>query len=97
MDGAFSPIANIRDTQTEALAQALRTSIGWLLREQTLEGFWVGMAEINPPGGWAFERANILYPDVDDTALALLVWSQVRRNCGLLREQIGRAVERGAA
>ena len=25
------------------------------------------------PGGWPFERANNNYPDVDDTALALMV------------------------
>jgi squalene-hopene/tetraprenyl-beta-curcumene cyclase len=29
-------------------------------------------------GGWAFERANTLYPDVDDTAVAMIVLAQLR-------------------
>ncbi len=41
----------------------------WLLKEQVLEGGdWQVKAKSVPPGGWAFEFHNDLYPDLDDTA-----------------------------
>ena len=41
----------------------------WLLKEQVLEGGdWQVKAKRVPPGGWAFEFHNDLYPDLDDTA-----------------------------
>ena len=30
-------------------------------------------------GGWAFERANTLYPDVDETAVAMVVLAKIRK------------------
>ena len=30
------------------------------------------------PGGWAFERANVHYPDIDDTAVVLIVLARLR-------------------
>ena len=32
------------------------------------------------PSGWAFERANLHYPDIDDTAVALIVLSRLPRH-----------------
>ena len=49
-------------------------ALNWLLeRQSSHRGDW---AMLNPklePGGWAFERANVHYPDIDDTAVALCV------------------------
>ena len=45
----------------------------WLLQEQVLkEGDWQVRAKGVPPGGWAFEFHNQLYPDLDDTGVIVL-------------------------
>jgi squalene-hopene/tetraprenyl-beta-curcumene cyclase len=63
-------------TETEALERAL----GWVVDQQVLgPGDWrVGVKNVEP-GGWAFERANARYPDVDDTAVAIGVLARARR------------------
>jgi squalene-hopene/tetraprenyl-beta-curcumene cyclase len=44
----------------------------WLMNQQILErGDW-GRSNRAAPGGWCFEYKNPYYPDVDDTAMALL-------------------------
>ncbi len=87
---ALSEIGH-RVPETPAMARALR----WLLDHQVLvPGDWSVTAPTLPPGGWAFERANNSYPDVDDTALALLILSQIRRDCGALRQEVEQAIER---
>jgi squalene-hopene/tetraprenyl-beta-curcumene cyclase len=81
-----------RAPATPAMSRALR----WILDHQVLvPGDWSVIATGFEPGGWSFERANNFYPDVDDTALALLVLSQVRHDCGFLREEVERAIDRG--
>ena len=37
------------------------------------------------PSGWAFERANLQYPDIDDTAVALIVLARLPRACSISR------------
>src|SRR5207244_9885820 len=57
---------------------ALRRAASWLLDKQTSRrGDW---AQRNPaaPGGWYFEHRNELYPDVDDTCMALMVLRRAR-------------------
>ncbi len=45
----------------------------WLLAEEvTGKGDWSVRAPDVAPGGWAFEFANDLYPDVDDAAVVIL-------------------------
>jgi squalene-hopene/tetraprenyl-beta-curcumene cyclase len=89
---ALSEIGH-RVPTTPAMARALR----WLLDHQVLiRGDWSVKAPTLPPGGWSFERANAFYPDVDDTALALLVLARIRQNCGAgsLRREVDQAIER---
>ena len=58
---------------------ALRRGIRWLLsKEVTRKGDWAVRVDAEP-GGWFFEHHNEFYPDVDDTAMALMA----------LREQFG--------
>jgi squalene-hopene/tetraprenyl-beta-curcumene cyclase len=46
---------------------------GWLLREEVrVKGDWAVRLPELPPGGWAFEFENDLYPDVDDTVVVAL-------------------------
>jgi squalene-hopene/tetraprenyl-beta-curcumene cyclase len=55
---------------------AIARAAAWLMRKQCRKpGDW---ARRNPaaPGGWYFEHRNELYPDVDDTCMALMVLRQ---------------------
>ncbi|HLH14116.1 MAG TPA: prenyltransferase/squalene oxidase repeat-containing protein, partial [Solirubrobacteraceae bacterium] len=71
---------------------AMLAGARWLLGEEiTVPGDWAVKRPDLQPGGWAFEFANVNYPDVDDTAevvLALLRLSERRE----LRAPIDAAV-----
>ena len=66
----------------------------WLLKEQILGGGdWQVRAKSVPPGGWAFEFDNDLYPDLDDTSEIVMALHKVRiRPDHNRREAIDRAV-----
>ena len=62
----------------------------WLLAEEvTVKGDWAVRVPHVEPGGWAFEFANDLYPDVDDAAVVCLALRELGMG--------GSAVERGLA
>ena len=62
------------DPQHPALQQAAQ----WMLREQVLAGGdWQVKNPDTPPGGWAFEFDNDVYPDVDDTAVVLMALERI--------------------
>jgi squalene-hopene/tetraprenyl-beta-curcumene cyclase len=46
----------------------------WLMKKQITEchGDWIHKSLKPKPGGWPFEQENDQYPDLDDTALAIL-------------------------
>lgn len=70
---------------------ALVTSAGWLLTEEIRRrGDWSVRRPALPPGGWAFEFDNDGYPDIDDTAEAVLALRRVRHP--EVRPAIDRAV-----
>ncbi len=49
-------------------------ALDWVLQKQILvKGDWAETVKGVEGGGWAFERANTFYPDLDDTAVALIV------------------------
>src|SRR5690606_38187755 len=57
----------------------LERALDYLLDKQILvDGDWSVMLPGVPCGGWAFERANTYYPDLDDTAVALTVLCRIR-------------------
>jgi squalene-hopene/tetraprenyl-beta-curcumene cyclase len=57
---------------------ALQRAATWLLGKQTRRpGDWARRNPA-PPGGWFFEHRNELYPDVDDTCMALMVLRRAR-------------------
>jgi squalene-hopene/tetraprenyl-beta-curcumene cyclase len=58
---------------------AVRRGVQWLLERQTTrQGDWAKTVRAEP-GGWYFEAANEFYPDVDDTAMALMaLWAQLQ-------------------
>ena len=58
---------------------ALLRGAEWLLGEEvTAGGDWAVRRPHLAPGGWAFEFANVNYPDVDDTAEVVLALRRVR-------------------
>ncbi len=60
--------------------QMMDHAIDWILEKQiTTGGDWQVKVRGVPCGGWAFERANTFYPDIDDTAVAIIVLSRARR------------------
>jgi squalene-hopene/tetraprenyl-beta-curcumene cyclase len=57
---------------------ALRAAAGWLLGEEIrVRGDWAVRRPALEPSGFAFEFANDHYPDVDDTAVAILALAAV--------------------
>jgi squalene-hopene/tetraprenyl-beta-curcumene cyclase len=58
--------------------ERLARAAAWLVAKQTRRvGDWAHR-NAAPPGGWYFEHRNELYPDVDDTCMALMVLRQAR-------------------
>jgi squalene-hopene/tetraprenyl-beta-curcumene cyclase len=73
---------------------AMLRAADWLLGEQILaRGDWAVRRPSLEPGGWAFEFANVNYPDIDDTAEVVLALRAVDHPD---RSRVKRAIERGA-
>jgi len=68
--------------------ESIRRAARWLLDEQIVDrvGDWaVRVPGARDCGGWAFEFANDLYPDVDDTAIVVLALLQCEQTPELRR------------
>ncbi len=74
---------------------AVLRATDWLLGEEIrVRGDWSVRRPGLAPGGWAFEFANDLYPDTDDTAEIVLA---LRRTAHPDPQRVRAAVERGVA
>lgn len=63
-------------------SEPLQTALSWILEKEVVTGGdWQVKLPQLPPGGWAFERANSRYPDIDDTAVALIVLAHLKKQC----------------
>ena len=92
-DTALAVIA-LRDAGLPGDHDAIGRASGWLLdQEVRSRGDWAVRRPHIPAGGWAFEFANINYPDVDDTAEVLLALNSAREH----RPEIAPAIDRGVA
>jgi squalene-hopene/tetraprenyl-beta-curcumene cyclase len=77
-DTALAIVA-LSDAGVPADHPALVRAADWLLGEEvTQDGDWSMVRPGLAPGGWAFEFANVNYPDVDDTAEVVLALERVR-------------------
>jgi len=57
----------------------LRKATQWLIDQQVRAwGDWNVYVRDARGGGWAFQRSNSFYPDVDDTAVAISVLARIR-------------------
>lgn len=86
-------MAALAESGLSADHPALNQAADWLLDREVREpGDWSVRNPEIAPGGWAFEYANRFYPDVDDTATALMA---LRRTARFQETRCREAVERG--
>ncbi|MEM9445700.1 MAG: squalene--hopene cyclase [Verrucomicrobiota bacterium] len=72
----------------------LSQAMDWVLGEQVrMRGDWDVYVPEAPAGGWAFERANDFYPDVDDTAVAVIVLTRLRKHTAKAPEELDQAID----
>jgi len=77
-------------------AREVEKALLWVLDQQVLRpGDWKVKCPHLAPGGWAFEYKNYFYPDMDDTAVALIVLSQFKDDPKWKQKGIEKAIERG--
>jgi squalene-hopene/tetraprenyl-beta-curcumene cyclase len=82
-DTALAVIA-LGDAGVDPGGEPMRKARDWLLREEIrTRGDWAVRCKDTPAGGWAFEFDNDGYPDVDDTADAVLALRQTRPTAAL--------------
>jgi len=56
----------------------MERALKWLLDSEVLyRGDWAQTNKHAEPGGWAFERSNLHYPDIDDTSVALIMLARL--------------------
>jgi len=94
-DTALAVVA-LREAGLPADHPALRRAGEWLLDQEVRHrGDWAVRRPNLEPGGWAFEFANVNYPDVDDTAEVVLALLKLgagdERFAARARQAIGRA------
>lgn len=78
-DTMLSSMALLDCGRTVDDCSALSRGLEWLLSKQNFApGDWQLTVKGVAPGGWSFERANAAYPDVDDTAVAMIVLARAR-------------------
>jgi len=86
-------LTGLFDAGTPADHPALVKAVDWLLGEEIrVSGDWAVRRPGVAPGGWAFEFANDLYPDTDDTAEVVLA---LRRAYHPDEAKLRAAVDRG--
>jgi squalene-hopene/tetraprenyl-beta-curcumene cyclase len=74
---------------------SLRSAADWLIGKQILTpGDWQAKRPKTPPGGWPFQYGNDFYPDLDDTAMAVMALAKIR---GLKGPAMRFAIDRGVA
>ena len=89
-DTGLTAIA-LQDAGLPADHPALINAGEWLLNEQIfVGGDWQVRARAKP-GGWAFEFANDIYPDTDDTAIVMIAL----KDLGLPEKEKQEAMARG--
>ena len=79
--------------EAEADHTVIEKGCDWLVSKQILDvvGDWATWRPHVRPGGWAFQFANPHYPDLDDTAVVVMLLDRLDRH--KYRAAIDRAVE----
>lgn len=98
-----SCISPVWDTALTALAMHnagmdkdhpyLKKACSWLASKQIFQrGDWSVKRPLLEPGGWAFEFENSWYPDVDDSAVVLLLLNKCADENPVTRENLSRGL-----
>ena len=67
----------VEDCELE-MTESTERALDWVLaHENRYRGDWSLKNPKLEPSGWAFERANLHYPDIDDTSVALIVLARL--------------------
>ena len=91
-DTSFS-ISALRKSNLDCSADSLLKAAAWIVNVQTQGG---GYNWSNAPsGGWSYNEYNILYPDNDDTALAITALNDLRFTSYSTEFRKRMAVEKG--
>jgi squalene-hopene/tetraprenyl-beta-curcumene cyclase len=62
----------------QEMTPGMERALDWILRQENrYRGDWGHRNGKLEPSGWAFERANLHYPDIDDTSVALIVLARL--------------------
>jgi squalene-hopene/tetraprenyl-beta-curcumene cyclase len=79
----------------EQHTEQMNRAFNWVLSQQVRTGGdWQVKVPDVEPGGWAFEYENASYPDVDDTAVVLIVLAELRDKPEWQAKGIEEAIER---
>lgn len=70
----------LMETNDPALTPAIKSGLAWLKDRQVLDvkGDWTTWKPNVRPGGWAFQYNNAYYPDLDDTAVAVMALDRAK-------------------
>ncbi|BDV38239.1 squalene--hopene cyclase [Methylocystis bryophila] len=80
----------------EDYPEPVEKAVQWVLdRQVRVPGDWSVKLPHVKPGGWAFEYANIRYPDTDDTAVALIALAPFRKDPKWRAKGIEEAIQLG--
>jgi squalene-hopene/tetraprenyl-beta-curcumene cyclase len=86
----------LRDAGVRGDDEAVLRAAHWLLGEEIrARGDWAVRRPDLAPGGWAFEFANDIYPDVDDTAEIVMALRHAAPPDAAERTALGAAIDRG--
>ncbi|MCA9118163.1 MAG: hypothetical protein KDA79_23990, partial [Planctomycetaceae bacterium] len=93
-DTLLSALGLIESGHSADETPAVARAVDWVLaRQNDFHGDWHLSTPV-PSGGWAFERANLFYPDVDDTSVAVILLAKLRETSGYRRRDVDQAIER---
>ncbi|MEM9751382.1 MAG: squalene--hopene cyclase, partial [Pseudomonadota bacterium] len=89
----------VQDCDAEGVAaEEVERAIDWVLsKEVRAHGDWGVKVKGVEPGGWAFQYENLKYPDVDDTAVALIVLAPYRNRPGWAAKGVKEAIDRAVS
>jgi squalene-hopene/tetraprenyl-beta-curcumene cyclase len=79
------------------LTPSMERALDWLLTQENRQrGDWSIKNRKLEPSGWAFERSNLHYPDIDDTSVALIVLARLPQSVRN-RPEVKSAIDRALA
>jgi squalene-hopene/tetraprenyl-beta-curcumene cyclase len=81
------------DAGATADEPALAKSVDWMLSQEIRQrGDWSVKRPDLEPSGWAFEFANNVYPDIDDTAEVVLALDRLKDDLPIVKSAVDRGI-----